>query len=268
MKNKLFITIISLTISLTLVSTVSAQTAVPGVYKNETFNYTYDLFWTSTNPSSLPPSFFIALNETEQVQIKISEVSGSKIDLTVTEHYRNGTQHVDSGNIDISTGVIEAPYGYLIISANLNVGQRLYPLGGHQEITSTYLKSYPTGQRETNQYVSPIGIEEVAIDFDKIKGIAISYTHELVETSSGYTTTITEVLTNTNSDVWTVAPTPTATPTSSTTSPASTATPSVTQTPAPSSVIPEFSLLMVPLLLAAASVVLLIGKRAKLPFKL
>jgi hypothetical protein len=93
---------------------------VAGVYKNEIFTYNYDIFWDSTNPSS-SPTFFTDLYQTEQVQIKILEVSGSRIDLLVTEQYHNGTENVQSGYIDISTGIIDAPYGYLIIGANLNV---------------------------------------------------------------------------------------------------------------------------------------------------
>lgn len=234
MKTELF-TILAIMVisSLALIVTVSAQTAVAGVFIGETFDYDYKLLWDSTNPSASPPAFFVNLNQTEQVQIRISDVSGSIVNTTVTKQFKNGTQIVEAGYVDVSNGVVQAPFGYFIVSSNLSAGQRLYPSGGHQTITSTYLKSYATGERETNLYLiqTETGSERTEINFDKIKGIAVDYSYQTVETSGGYTTTIQEILTNTNSDVWTA--------------------------------IPELSTLLIPLTLFVATAALLVARTAK-----
>ena len=108
-------------------------------------------------------------------------------------------------------------YGNLIISANLNANDKMYPSGGHAVIKDTAMRTYSTGQRETNHYIdestSQDSYQKTEIFFDKAKGVAVNYYSEDRETSDGITTMVIETLTNTNADVWTAAsaPTPTAT---------------------------------------------------------
>jgi hypothetical protein len=207
MKLRLFtaLSIISI-LFLTVVGTTFAQTATVGVSKGETFDYTYSFVWSSTNPSATPPSEYVEFNNTQTIQMKITDVSGTQINLQCIKHFKDGTQNVESGYINVDSGAIEVPYGYLIISANLSINQKMYPSGGHQTITGTSLRSYSSGQRETNSYISESTSEKTEINFDKLKGIAVDYSYQTQETSGGYTTTIKEILTNTNSDVWSVIP--------------------------------------------------------------
>jgi hypothetical protein len=248
MKARIF-AISAILLSLLTVGLASAQTATFGVSPGETFDYSYSISWTSTNPSATPPEYLAILNETTQIRVKVLQTTGSNVSVEVIRTLSNGTQIVRTGYINIVTADITAPYGHLIVRANINANEAIYPAGGNQMITNTFTKSYATGERATNHVISTLGSDTMTINYDKIKGIAVDYSMQMVQTSDGYTATTTEKLTNTNSDVWAVA--------QSSNSPAS-----------PSPTVPEFSLLMVPLLLAAASVVLLIGKRAKLPFKL
>ena len=82
----------------------------------------------------------------------------------------------------------------------------MYPTGGHQVITDTVMRSYASGQRETNVISGEDSSEKTTIDFDKIKGVAVDYSYEIQETSGDYTIVSTESLTNTNSDAWAVIP--------------------------------------------------------------
>ncbi len=219
-----------------------AQTTTAGISKGETFDYSYNVTWTSTNPSAIPPSYITDLNNTQKIQFKITQVDGSNITLDCIKSFKNGTSTVQSGTINIDSGAINIPYGFLIVRANIEKNQLVYPNGGHQTITDTVTRSYATGQRETNIILSQEPDETITIYFDKIKGIAVDYSYQTNTTLNGQTTTTKETLTNTNSDVWAV------------------------NQPTPS--VPEISFVVVPLILATASAVLLLSKHAKKQLKL
>jgi len=234
-----------------LISTITgfalAQSAVVGVPKGAIFEYDYNLQLSSTDPSAQTLSHYLELNKTQAMQLKIIDISGTKISIEKTTIFKNGSQAKTTGYIDINTGNLQLNFGSLIVGANLNVQDKLYPSGGNALINDTSMRTYPSGQRETNHYISETTdenyYEKVEICFDKAMGVAVSYYYESRETVDGYTTTIKETLNSTNSAVWAVA------------------------LPSPS--VPEFSFLVVPVVLAAASAVLLIGKKAKsLPVKL
>jgi hypothetical protein len=210
MKTKLLsifiITCLSLPMFLATASSVSAQTILPGVSKGEIFDYSYYLLWNSTDPSAIPPREYIELNNTQQIQLKITAVSGSNINVDYVKLFKNGTRTVESGSINIESGTVTIPAGFLIISANLSKNQRVYPSGGYQVISDTVIRSYPSGQRETNIVSGEDPSDKTVIYFDKIKGVAVSYQHDIIETSDVYTTITTVNMINTNSDVWTVIP--------------------------------------------------------------
>ena len=95
------------------------------------------------------------------------------------------------GYIDINTGTIEITFGSLIVSANLNTGDLLYPTGGHAIINDATSRSYSVGQREINHVISqtnePDYTDKVEIYFDKLTGVAVSYSYDSTTTSNGYT---------------------------------------------------------------------------------
>jgi hypothetical protein len=209
MKNKL----ISLTIMMLLTSAIflattsiaSAQSVVAGVSIGETFDYSYSLIWTSTDPSATPPNDLVEYNNTQKIQFKITDVDGPDISVDFTRLFNNGTQTVESGSIDIESGTVSVPYGFLIIGANLNKNQQVYPTGGHQVITDTVTRSFAGVQRETNVISSEVSSEKTTIDFDRAKGVALDYLFEIRETSGNYNIVSTETLTSTNSNNWGVA---------------------------------------------------------------
>jgi hypothetical protein len=237
----LVILLLCFPIFLAITQTATAQVAVAGVSKSETFDYNYNLTWTSTNPSATPPSDVIEYSNVEKTQFRITDVSGSVMTVDFTSYFKNGSQSVQTGTINIASGIVTVPYGSLIIGANLTKNQQIYPNGGHQIITDTVMRSYPSGQRETNVVSGEDSSQKTAVYYDKIKGIAVDYSYATYETSGDFNTTTIESMTNTNSAVWAVTPTssasPTPTPTSSVTNPTVTPTPSATttsHTPSPS----------------------------------
>ena len=212
MKNKLIsliiIVLISSSIILATTRTASAQSVSAGVSKDETFEYSYSLIWTSTDTSATPPNDLVEYNTTQKIEFKITDISGAKISVDFIRLFTNGTQTVQSGSINIESGTVTVPYGFLIVGANLSKNQQVYPTGGHQFITDTVTRSYASGQRETNVISGEDSSEKTAIYFDKIKGIAVDYSYEIRETSGENQIVSTERLTNTNSDVWSVIPEP------------------------------------------------------------
>lgn len=219
----------------------SAQTNHAGVSKGETFDYRYIQLWTSTDPSATPPDEYVEYNNTQTMQFKITDVSGSVLSVDFIRHFKDGTQSIQSGTINIDSGIVTIPYGYLIIGGDLNKNQRVYPTGGYQTITDTVMRSYSSGQRETNVLGGEDSSQKTTIYFDKIKGIAVDYSYATYETSGSYNIVATEQMINTNSDDWaTSTSTSTSTPNTQSTaspSPASggTTTPTGNSSPTPSS---------------------------------
>jgi hypothetical protein len=209
MKNKLIsltiIMLLSSAIFLATTSIASAQSVVAGVSKGETFDYSYSLIWVSTDSSATPPNDLVEYNNTQKIQFKITNVEGSDISVDFIRLFNNGTQTTESGSIDIESGTVSVPYGFLIVGANLNKNQQVYPTGGHQVITDTVTRSFAGVQRETNVISSEDSSEKTTIDFDRAKGVALDYLFEIRETSGNYNIVSTETLTSTNSNDWGVA---------------------------------------------------------------
>jgi hypothetical protein len=209
MKNKMIsliiIILLSSSIFLATIRTTSAQSVVAGVSKGEVFDYSYNLIWTSTDPSATPPNDLAQYNNTQKIELKITDVSESIISADFIRLFYNGTQTVQSGSINIESGTATIPFGFLIVSANLNKDQKVYPTGGHQVITDTVMRSYASGQRETNVMSGGDSSETTTIDFDKVKGVAFDYSYEIRSTSGDFNIVSTETLTSTNSNEWAVA---------------------------------------------------------------
>jgi hypothetical protein len=255
MKNSQKITILFLSIIIVTLSTPAyAQTATVGLSKGNIFTYDYSVTWTSTDPYQTMPSEVTRLNSIRSIKINITDISETTINTETTTYYKDGTEQKETGFVDVSSGNIRMDFGFLIVRSGMNPNEKIYPTGGDAKINELVQRTYPTGQRETmhklEETTSNGYYEKTEFFFDRALGLAVSYTYESRETSGDYTTTITETLTNTNSDVWAVA--------QASNSPAS-----------PTPTVPEFPLMAVPLLFAAASAVLLFGKSVKkLPLKL
>ncbi len=207
-KRLIVISIISI-IFLSLIYMVQAQTVAPGVSVGEVYNYNYNATWSSTNPNAQTPDYIEDFTRIQSFQIEITGVSGTIINAEITTKYADGSSQKETGFVDVQLGSIHLPFGYLIIPSNLNVNDKIYPLGGDATINSTTTRTYSYGQRQIltylieETYASSYGKTEYS--FDKIKGIAVDYNFISRETVGSYTETFRESIVNTDSDVWTTA---------------------------------------------------------------
>jgi hypothetical protein len=207
MKAKLFATLCLVSLLVIAISKDAfAQTTTVGVSPGNIFYYNYNLLWDSTDPTATTPAEYIELNKTQLIQIGIKSVSGSLINMDMTAHFRNGTENTQNGNIDVDKSIIDLPYGFLIIRANANQNEKIYPSGGHATITETIPRTYPNGTRQTNHYISESTTtdtyEKTEIYFDRITGVATEYYYELRETSNSYVTTTKETAILDSSILW------------------------------------------------------------------
>jgi hypothetical protein len=273
MKAKLIALVLIVLGIIAIIVPVSAGNAVVGISKGQTFDYSYQLIWSSTDPTAITPNNLIQLNNTQTIQLSITDVSGTKISIEKTNILEDGTQNKMAGYVDINTGTIEITFGSLIVSANLNVGDLLYPSGGHATINDASFRSYSAGQREINRVIYQTDeqdyTEKVEIYFDKLTGVAVSYSYDSSTTSNGYTATTQETLICTNIDTWIVAPIPnyTASATSVPTSyPANSESSSSTLVQTPnqtSALIPILVIVLIAVILAAVAIIVLSKRRKK-----
>lgn len=191
-------TIIFLFLTLTLTGTVIAQTAVVGVSPGNTFNYSYNLSWSSTDPAATIPPAYSELQNTQSIRINIISVEGSSINIDLTKLYKNGTESTQNGNINVDTQLLELPYSIMIIRAGANTDEKIYPSGGHATLSETATKTYSIGTIETIRYVSVDNSvdsnQKTEILYDKANGVGLEYNFESQETSGSYVTTTTETL--------------------------------------------------------------------------
>jgi hypothetical protein len=194
------LTTIAIILILTIISTplVLAQTVTVGVHAGDTFNYSYKINWDSTDPNANVPALYEELNATQFIRITVISVTGSSINVDVTRHFNNGTETTQNGNIDVNTQVLDVPYSILIIRANANSGEKIYPAGGHSILSDTATRTYSIGQVDTVRYVSPDttdgNSQKTEIYYGKTNGVAVEYTLISQETSGSYVTTTRETV--------------------------------------------------------------------------
>ena len=194
------LTTIIIILFLTIISTpvVLAQTVTVGVNPGNTFNYSYKINWDSTDPHAIVPAQYGELNTTQFIRITVITVTGSLINVDVTRHFNNGTEQTQNGNIDVNTQVLEIPYSVLIIRADANPGEKIYPAGGHAILTDTATRTYSIGPVDAVRYVSPDttggNSEKTEIYYDRTNGVAVEYNFISQETSGSYVTTTRETV--------------------------------------------------------------------------
>jgi hypothetical protein len=196
-KNKpLFILLLLL--FLTFFPHVSGQTIEVGVKPGNTFEYTYNFSWISTDPKLTIPQEYVELKNTQLLKITIKSVSGTLINMNITRRLSNGTEITQNGNTDVDKQTYDIPYSFLVIRANTNPGEKMYPAGGRTTLGEVSTRTYPIGQVETIQYnktdTSNTRYQKSDVYFDRSTGIAMEYQYEYQEISTSYTTTIKETI--------------------------------------------------------------------------
>jgi len=165
MKKKIVLfTLISMFLLFAMVLTsVAAQPRVPGVAEGDWFKYEdISVEWSSNDPNAtFPPpdwEWLEEMNETEWMLLTVGDVSGTNITCQFIEHFKNDTERIRSGYIDIDTGNCSkdtaetADMTFTAISANLDVNHTLYTSGEYStwKINETIVRTYPDEVRDTN----------------------------------------------------------------------------------------------------------------------
>ena len=142
---------------------VIAENRVAGVALGDWFRYgDFEAFLNTNDPSPSPqftyPSslkFLNEANETEWIVMSVENISYMHpfpyvaVFLSKTKHFRNGTDIIESGFVDIYAGL--GNMTFQIISANLSVDDSVYAeIYSDHRIDKTVNRTYPSGVRETN----------------------------------------------------------------------------------------------------------------------
>ena len=218
MKKRIILSTLALMflLSAVVVTSVVAQPRIVGVSVGEWFNYG-DITgsWSSNDPGAIFP--FLEFNHTEWMRISVEDVSGTNITFQSTWHFTNGTEKIESGHIDIDTGVGNMTLS--AISANLNANDTIYSSPGYstQKINETIFRTYPDTTRETNhmnitgEYNMTGFYQYISMNWywDRSSGMFVEMAQEYTSQTEIYTTTWSLQLRITESNVWVIPEFPT-----------------------------------------------------------
>ena len=210
-KNVLLAFVLVLLSTAMVVTAVVAQQRIVGVNVDDWFKYgDITVNWSSNNPNATLPPGSEELNETEWMLLSVKNVSGTTITFQSTRHFKNGTERIESGYLDIDTGDTEN-MGGAAISANLEVNDTLYT-GSTVKINETVVRTYSDGVRETNHL--NVTLEESLMQYyyrrtenfywDKPTGIVVEQYVEEIEQTEEYLTTYSASVRITESSVWVI----------------------------------------------------------------
>jgi len=233
--------------SLVVVVSVTASPArTVGVNTGDWIKFAdIDVTWSSNDPNASKVWYGMDLemyNQTEWVRAEITQVSGTNVTIQSVEHFKNGTDEVSGGWVDVETGEgVNATS--MVIGANLNEGDPIYTAGDYSNwfINETITRVYPGSTRETNHinityafnYTIPPDIDvdyfySMNFYWDKATGIIVEDSFEVINQTGEYLTAWSMDLKITESNVW---------------------------------VIPEFPTVLAWLAIGTATIVVILGKR-------
>lgn len=170
--------------SSTLVLGVFAQVGGLGVKAGDNFTYSFEAYWSSTNPSVVVPTQFSDLNKTRSININVTDVGPTIAYLNITNRMIDATNNTYADFIEVSHGrYAVGSYGF-IIGANLTTGDVAYPLAENANIsftiTDTRNATYLGISREVNYYHEQEANEGVSVTrdayYDRATGILLELT--------------------------------------------------------------------------------------------
>ncbi|MGB8780954.1 MAG: hypothetical protein WCD81_09955 [Candidatus Bathyarchaeia archaeon] len=207
------LSLISAFLLLAFVVEASAQTRTVGVSVGNTFTYSAIAGWSSNDPNATPPSGLVELNKTQWLEVAVTAISGTNITGQLTSHYKNGTEITSGGWVDVDTGG-SVNLTTWFISANLVRGDLMYTLSPYNTTTinETVTRTYANGVRDTNHVnltsvsTSSLGNLSLATNlyWDKSTGVVVEFSTGESNQTGTHTTTWSEGLQISDSNVWTV----------------------------------------------------------------
>lgn len=157
-----------------------------GVKAGDNFTYSFDVSWSSTNPSKVVPSEFSDLNQTRSIHINVTEVGPTIAYVNITKIVTGGSPTVEAGYIEVQSGRGTDNVQLIIIGANLTSGQEAYPLAEGPAsaesftITETVAMTYLGALRDVNHYHASETLTDGSVVrdayYDKATGILLEMT--------------------------------------------------------------------------------------------
>jgi len=213
-------------LSTMVVTLVVAQPRIVGVAVDDWFKLgDITVNWSSNDPNAtFPPpgwEYLEEMNQTEWILFSVEGILGTNITFQATEHFKNDTDRIRSGWIDIDTGdssedTNETRYMTgMVISANLDVNDTVYTSVGYLtwKINETIVRAYLDEVRYTNHLNMTMesSMDNVStcssmnLYWDKPTGIINEYFTEVTINQTGeYLTTWSLLARITESSVWVV----------------------------------------------------------------
>jgi len=211
-----------LTSLLAVASVIASPTRTVELNVGDRFEYGgIDVTWSSNDPNATKDPYGLGFgyyNQTEWVRVDITGVSGTNVTLQTIVHFKNGTEEIGGGWIDVDTGD-NVNATNMIIGANLNEGDPIYTAGDYSNwfINETTTRAYPDSTRETchinmtyayNYTIPP----DTDVDYfysmnfywDKATGIMVEDSFQMTNLTGEYLTTWSMTFSITESNVWVV----------------------------------------------------------------
>jgi len=205
-----------------MVVTSSAQPRTAGVSVGDRFEFgDVTVTWSSNDPNASKVWYGMDLewyNQTEWMSGEVTQVSGTNVTMQSVLHFKNGTEEISGGWIDVDTGEgVNATL--MLISADLNENDAIYASGNYSTwlINETTTRTYPGGVRETNHinftyaynYTIP---PDTSIDYfysmnfywDRATGMMVEDSFEMRNQTGEYLTAWSMDFKITESNVWVV----------------------------------------------------------------
>ena len=167
MKGKIFVaSLLVCILSSVLVLGVAAQVGFVGVKAGENFTYSFEVLWSSTNPSVFVPSEFSDMNKTRSIHINVTSASDVFVNVDLSKRMIDGTEVDTQGFINVVTGrALEAQL--FIIGANLTAGDTAYPQSDPAAVSAkaaaepftiddTVTRTYLGASRTVNHYTEKV----------------------------------------------------------------------------------------------------------------
>src|SRR4030066_834699 len=160
MKGKIFVVVfLGCVLSSVVVFGVFAQVAGGvGGKAGDNFTYSFDVSWSSTNPSKVVPSEFSDLNQTRSIHINVTDVGVTIAYVNITKVVAGGPPTAEPGYIEVKSGRGTDNVQLIIIGGNLTAGEKTYPLAEGPAsaesftITETVAMTYLGTLRDVNHY--------------------------------------------------------------------------------------------------------------------
>ena len=221
---KKYFLLVFMTSLLVVASVVASPTRTVGVDVGDWFTYEdVSVTWSSNDPSASKVWYGMDLemyNQTEWVSVEITGVSGTNVTVQSIQHFKNGTEEISGGWVDVDTGDgVNATT--MLISADLNENDAMYTAGDYSTwfINETIMREYPgpDSSRATNHinmtyaynytippYIYVDYFYSMNFYWDKATGILVENSFEIMNQTGEYLTSWSLSFKITGSNVWVV----------------------------------------------------------------